>query len=100
MSGEPANAKLRSVLLFDVAAGTPHRLLTEATDAGIAAARETLGVPVEANGTLGSAREERKRVRVELAMRAKPAGVMEAERAFAAAFTGQLEKRGFAVEQL
>ena len=93
-------AKLRSVLLFDVGADTPHRTLTEATDAGIAAAREALGAPVEANGTLGSVRDGGKRVRVELAMRAAPAAVMTAEKAFGAAFAALLAERGFDVEQL
>ncbi|HET6404882.1 MAG TPA: hypothetical protein VFH78_09555 [Candidatus Thermoplasmatota archaeon] len=94
------DAKLRSVLLFDVDADTPHRVLTEATDAGVAAAREALGTPVDTNGALGSARDGKKRVRVELAMRAPPAAVMQAEKAFAAAFAATLAKKGHAVEQL
>lgn len=94
------DAKLRSVLLFDVADDTPHRVLTEATDAGLAAAREVVGAVVEANGALGSARDGKKRVRVEMALRAAPAAVMEAERAFAAAFVSLVERRGHDVEQL
>lgn len=94
------DAKLRSVLLFDVADATPHRVLTEATDAALAAAREVVGAVVEANGALGSARDGKKRVRVEMALRAAPAAVMEAERAFAAAFVSTVERRGHAVEQL
>lgn len=93
-------AKLRSVLLFDVAEDTPHRVLTEATDAGLAAAREIVGAVVEANGALGSARDGKKRVRVEMALRAPPAAVMQAERAFAAAFVSLVERRGHEVEQL
>jgi hypothetical protein len=92
--------KLRSVLLFDVAEDTPHRVLTEATDAGVAAAREVLGAPPATNGALGSAREGKKRVRVEMGIRAAPAVIMEAERAFAAAFVGVVAKRGHAVEQV
>lgn len=87
------------MLLFDVADDTPQRVLTEATDAGIAAAREVLGAPPAATGALGSAREGKKRVRVELAMRAPPAAVMDAERAFAAAFVSLVERKGHAVEQ-
>lgn len=94
------DAKLRSVLLFDVAEGTPHRVLTEATDAGLAAAREVVGAVVEANGALGSARDGKKRVRVEMALRAAPAAVMEAEKEFAAAFVSVVERRGHEVEQL
>ena len=93
-------AKLRSVLLFDVADDTPHRVLTEATEAGVAAARSVLGSVVDTAGALGSASGGRKRVRVELAMRAAPAAVMEAERAFAAAFVSAVERKGHAVEQL
>lgn len=93
-------AKLRSVLLFDVADETPHRVLTEATDAGLAAARAVVGAVVEANGALGAARDGKKRVRVEMALRATPAMVMEAERAFAAAFVSLVERRGHEVEQL
>lgn len=93
-------SKLRSVLLFDVPADAPHRELTDATDAGLAAARAALGAPVDANGSLGSASAGRRRVRVELAMRAAPAAAMQAERAFAGAFVAALEAKGHAVEQL
>ncbi|HVM46332.1 MAG TPA: hypothetical protein VM582_10390 [Candidatus Thermoplasmatota archaeon] len=92
--------KLRSVLLFDVGADVPHRLLTEATDAGVAAARASAGGLVDANGALGSARDDKRRVRVELALRATPAAAMEAERAFAAAFAATLETKGHAVERV
>lgn len=93
-------AKLRSVLLFDVAADAPHRTLTEATDAGVAAARGTIGSAVEANGALGSARDGKKRVRIELAMRATPAAAMLAEKAFVEAFVGILRGKDHDVEQL
>ena len=93
------DAKLRSVLLFDVDAAVPHRLLTEATDAGIAAARAIVGSVVDANGALGSAKDGTKRVRVELAMRAAPATVMQAEKAFAEAFVATLAKKGHRAEQ-
>ena len=94
------DAKLRSVLLFDVADDTPHRVLTEATEVGVAAARALLGSVVDTAGALGSASGGKKRVRVELAMRAAPAAVMQAERAFAAAFMDALERKGHAVERL
>ena len=93
-------AKLRSVLLFDVADDTPHRVLTEATEAGVAAARAILGSVVDTAGALGSASGGKKRVRVELAMRAAPVAVMQAERAFAAAFMDALARKGHAVERL
>ena len=94
------DAKLRSVLLFDIDAEVPHRLLTEATDAGIAAARGVVGSVVDANGALGSAKDGTKRVRVELALRATPALVMQAEKAFAEAFLATLAKKGHSVERL
>ena len=96
----PAAAKLRSVLLFDVAEDTPHRVHTEATDAGVAAAREVLGAPPATNGALGSARDGKKRVRVEMGMRAAPAAIMEAEKAYATAFVGVIERRGHTVERI
>lgn len=94
------DAKLRSVLLFDVGDDVPHRALTEATEAGIAAAREVLGTPPATNGALGKAVDGKKRVRVEMGIRAAPAVVMQVEKAFAAAFVALLEKKGHAVERV
>lgn len=102
------DAKLRSVLLFDIGADTPHRALTDATDAGVGAARARLGGAIEANGTLGSARDgksgeapvAKRRVRIELAMRANAAAVMLAEKAFADAFLAHLQTLGHDAEQL
>lgn len=118
----PSGAKLRSVLLFYVAADTPHRALVDATDAGVGAARAKLGGAVEAKGTLGSARDgkkrvrgearsssedargeapvARRRVRIELAMRANAAAGMLAEKAFADAFLSRLQTRGHDAQRL
>jgi hypothetical protein len=90
------DAKLRASIEIDVGAEVPHRELTAATDAGIAAANATLGALVEAVGSLGSAREGVRRVRIELAMRATPASALATERAFADAFVLALARRGYA----
>lgn len=92
--------KLTSVLLFDVAADIPHRVLTEATEAGLAAARAHAGPAVDATGSLGSAREGTRRVRVELTLRADPKSAMAAGKAFGDAFVERLAARGLDAAQV
>ena len=94
--------KLQSVILFDVDEDAPQRLLTQATDAGLEAARFAIVGSVDANGRLGSAKDGLKRVRIELAIRVGaggPAQGLAAEKAFAEAFIGTLAKKGHAVER-
>lgn len=96
--------KLRSLVLFDVSDEVPHRTLTEATHAGLAAARTRIGESggVDANGSLGSAREGRRIVRIELTMRVQEGGApdaLHAERAFSEAFLEKVWARGYDAAQ-
>lgn len=94
--------KLASVVLFDVDASLPQRVLTEATQAGLAAARATLApdASAEATGSLASARDERRRVRVDLTLRVPdPAAALRAERAFADAFLARVRTRDAAADR-
>lgn len=89
--------KLTSVVEFIVAAEVPHRLLTEATEAGLDAARTRAGPGVDASGSLGSisARAGTRSVRIALTLRATAAGALAAEAAFAEAFLGRVRAQGF-----
>lgn len=94
--------KLRSSVRFDVGGDVPHKVLTSATDAGLAAARAKAGEggSVDAAGSLGSVRDERRTVKIELTLRvAGPAVAIEAERAFADAFVARLAGQGYTVER-
>lgn len=95
--------KLRSALQFDVGADVPHRALTEATDAGLVAARAVLHGSADAVGALGSARGGVRRVRIEMTLRVRgdgPAAAMLAEKAFADAFLDALSRKGFAATRI
>lgn len=97
--------KIESTVLFDVPADVPHRELTRATEAGLAAARAALADrgSVEAIGRLPSARGDAKRVRVELVISVADGMAtiaLAAERAFAEAFAGALTTRGYAAVRL
>lgn len=91
------DAKLSARVDFVVDADVPHRLLAEATERGLAAADAALGGSgrAQANGSLLTLPDGRRRVRVELAMRASPTGALAAEAAFAEAFLGRLQAKGF-----
>ncbi|HUR67665.1 MAG TPA: hypothetical protein VM370_00335 [Candidatus Thermoplasmatota archaeon] len=109
------DAKLTSVVEFQVGGDVPHRALTAATDAGLAAARTLVGGAVDGTGSLGSVRgETRSRsegpdapsgasrtrgVRIALTMRAPPAIALAAEAAFARAFVAKLEGQGYAARR-
>ena len=95
-------SKLRSSVAFEVAGDAPHKVLTAATDAGLAAARERLaaGGSADAIGSLGSVKDGTRRVKIELTLRAAPAAAMDAERAFADAFLAKLTTQGYAAARL
>lgn len=96
------DTKLRSSVPFEVGDDVPHKVLTSATEAGLAAARAALGDKgsVDALGSLGSARDGARRVRIELTLRGAAPAAMEAERAFAEAFVARLVAQGFAATRL
>lgn len=90
------DTKLASVVEFEVDADVPHKTLTRATEEGLAAARAIVA-GAEANGSLGSARGARRRVRIELSLRVGdggPASGLRAERAFAEAFLARVGSGG------
>lgn len=91
--------KLESVVLFDVPADVPHRELTRATDAGAMAAEREIGAKPTVAGSLASARDGKRRVRIAIGMQATPAAALLAERAFADAFCATLEGLGYAVSR-
>lgn len=91
--------KLTSVVEFLVEATTPHRTLTEATHAGLEAARAVAGPTLDATGSLGSARGERRSVRIALTLRASPAAALQAEAAFAGAFVARVLAQGFSAQR-
>lgn len=93
------DAKITSVVEFLVEAATPHRILTDATASGLSAAREVAGPTVDAAGSLGSARGERRSVRIALTLRATPAAALQAEAAFARTFLALVHERGFAADR-
>jgi hypothetical protein len=89
--------KLRSALQFDIGADVPHRALTDATDAALAAARASVRGSVDAVGSLGSARDGSRRVRIEMTLRVAEGGAaagLAAEKAFAEAFCAALARKG------
>lgn len=95
---------LRSTLIFVVPEEVPHRLLTEATKAGLAAARIALAPEgsADANGRLGRAGDGARRVTIEIELRPggrAPAVGLAAERAFVEAFVAPLVRRGFDVKR-
>lgn len=96
--------KLRSTVAIEVAGDAPHRLLTEATDRGLAAANAALAEAgrVEAVGSLGSVKGGLRRVKVELVVRLAKADMqaaMGAEAAFAEAFVARLRQKGHHAER-
>lgn len=96
-------SKLASVALFAVDAATPQRVLTEATQRGLDAARAALAPDgsIEATGRAGSAREGRRRIRIELSLVVTdPTAALVAERAFTEAFLARVRATGARVEQV
>lgn len=89
------------MVAFQVDLEVPHRELTAATEAGLAAARDALGAAgsVDAIGRLTSSKSAPARlVRVELKVALRegsPSAALAAERAFVDAFAQALVGRGF-----
>lgn len=96
--------KAEATLTFVIAADVGQKLLTDATERGLAAA--TAALPgrgrVRAQGSLGNVREG-KRVRIDLDVRgegADTAWALRAEAAFADAFLARLEAKGHSARRL
>lgn len=90
--------KLRSSLVFEVGGDVPHKALTAATDAGLAAARAAVGAEgsADAVGSLGSVRDGARTVRIELTLRVAGANAaMQAEKTFTDAFVERLASQGY-----
>lgn len=105
MSQPPApETKADATLTFVVDADVGQRLLTDATEKGLAAATDALPGRgrVRAQGSLGNVREG-KRVRIDLDVRgegATRAWALAAETAFAEAFLARLEAKGHSARRL
>lgn len=95
------DAKLTSRVDFLVGPDVPHKLLTEATELGLAAADAALGEKgrAQGNGSLIKLPDGRRRVRIDLAVRAAPQAALAAEAAFSSTFEARLRTKGFEVER-
>lgn len=101
---EVPEQKIVAVATLLIDADVPHKLLTDATERGLDAAKEALPGrgAVRAEGALQNLRD-RKRVKVTLTIRgvgANGAWAAAAERAFAEAFLARLAKKGHAGEHV
>lgn len=96
--------KAEAALAFLVDADAGQRLLTDATEKGLAAATKALPGRgrVRAQGSLGNVKEG-KRVRVDLDVRGEGANqewALAAEAAFAEAFLARIEAKGHSARRL